>query len=106
MKQISEKVKQELAAAPNNETALVRYHNPSGVAEWYITSYDADTKLFHGYVTGLHDELNGWRDITEKELIDLDTPPLFIDRQQDLNFKPTPIDGIISDIENDKQLSR
>ena len=106
MKQISEKVKQELASAKNDEVALIRFSNPTGVAEWYITSYNPETKLFHGYVSGLHNDMNGWRDITEEELTNNDVPPLFINRELDVDFKPTSIAGLISDIENSKQLCR
>lgn len=46
---------------------LVKLFNPTGAATWYATEYDAETRTFFGWVTGLGFDELGYFSLDELE---------------------------------------
>ena len=66
----------------SDPTVIAKFFNPCGVATWYVTEYNPETKICFGYVTGLgYDE---WGDFSIEEMESIKCPPLNLPIERDL----------------------
>jgi len=61
--------------APTDEKMVIaRFFNPMGAGTWYATEYDAEQKLFFGYVSLFNDYNNEWGYFSLDELENIQLP--------------------------------
>ena len=69
---------------------VAKLFDNAGTATWYLTEYDSEHKIAHGYVTGL--QFDEWGNVYIPELEAIIHPILKIPRiERDLNFTQKPI---------------
>lgn len=74
---------------------LAKFFNPSGAGTWYAISYDAESRICFGYVTGLGFDEYGYFSIDELE--SLRVPPFGLSIERDIHFTPCPMSQILKD---------
>lgn len=68
----------------NNPIIVAKFFNPCGSGTWYATSYDPETRIFFGYVTGLaYDE---WGTFSLDEMEALVIKPFGLGIERDIHF--------------------
>ncbi len=67
---------------------IAKFFDPAGPATWYATEYDADSRIFYGYVTGMIEDEWGSFSLDELESIQR---PFGLTIERDLYFGEKPI---------------
>lgn len=73
---------------------LAKFFNPCGSQTWYAISYDADTNICFGYVTGMFEDEYGTFSIDELESLKL---PFGLRIERDIYFIPCRISDIVKE---------
>lgn len=76
---------------------LAKFFNPSGPGTWYAISYDPETRICFGYVTGLGFDELGYFSMNELESLRL--PPFGLTIEKDLFFKPCNLSELMDNDE-------
>lgn len=75
---------------------IAKFFDPVGSATWYATEYDAESRIFHGYVTGLFVDEWGYVSLDELESIQR---PFGLTIERDLYFHEKPISEAVPALE-------
>lgn len=80
-KEIAKRFNQLERQESPNPIVVAKFFNPSGSGTWYATEYDPETKICHGFVTGLGYPEWGYFSLTELE--QLKCPPFGLKIERD-----------------------
>ncbi len=88
-KLINQELKKQFAKFGSQEDSLdpviiAKFFNPSGSGTWYAISYDEDTNICFGYVTGFYEDELGYFSIDELESVEC--PPFGLRIERDRFF--------------------
>ena len=78
--------------SPEETTVQVKFFNASGVGTWYATEYDAENKMFFGWVDGLGYPELGYFSLAELQGYD---GPFGLGIERDILFSPTPLSKVM-----------
>ncbi len=73
---------------------IAKFFNPAGAGTWYATEYDAESKVFFGYVSIFGDHCDEWGTFSLEELQTV-TGQLGLSIERDLYFTERPISRVI-----------
>lgn len=94
---INQELKKEFAKVGKqddlaNPLIIAKFFNPSGGQTWYAISFEEDSNICFGYVSGFGFDELGYFSINELE--DLEVPPFGLRIERDLYFVPCPLSEI------------
>lgn len=105
MKLITKELEQRFADIGNQDQepdpiVVAKFFDPSGSATWFVTEYDPETQIAHGYVKGLvaGDWNDEWGNFSIKELESVRKSPLGLGIERDLYFDEKPISEAVPEL--------
>jgi len=94
---LDKKLESEFAKMGRQENdspvVIAKFFNPTGSGTWFATEYDAENKIFFGYVSIFNDENNEWGDFSLDELQSY-KGRFGLGIERDLHFTPAPMSEV------------
>jgi len=92
MKLLTKELEKRFAKVGSQENdkdpiVIAKFFNPCGAGTWYATEYDAEEKIFFGYVSLFGDYNDEWGSFSLAELEEIKTPPFGLGIERDMYCK-------------------
>lgn len=89
-KEIEERFKKTGAQDVKDPIVIARFFNPTGGQTWYATEYNAEHKVFFGYVSLFNDHNNEFGSFSLEELESI-RGQFGLGIERDMHFDPKPL---------------